>query len=303
MHWKSNAVIVHCPKDGLFYSHDENKEKNHQLYEKLTSALFQDGTEAMTIVDEMPSIWVRDYFPINVDGKFKLFKPCTDYMDMYQREFYDNYDFNQLAMFVSNKVKKVDLILDGGNAIFNDKLLFTTEKVYKDNYNKSKREVNKILQESFNGRKVIVLKTEDSKYDPVGHSDGLVNFLDNDTLFVSDYRKIDKELHHHNRRQIGDLVESVILPQYFVDKVTSIDEENEWYDIEGCYVNFIGTKTSLIFPKFKRKEYNDQIKEIVTKHDKLKRKLHFINSSAVTKYGGGLHCITYDFFKPSSVEK
>ena len=302
MHWKSDSILFYLPKDGLFYSDNENKEKNEKLYENLRRTLFSDGNNVATLMDDMPSIWVRDYFPINVDGKYVRFDPCIDYMDMYQREFYDNYDFNNLKNILKKKIKKFNLILDGGNAIFNDTLLFTTEKVYKDNHNMSKREVNRILQEAFNGRKIIVLKTEDAKYDPVGHADGLVNFIDNDTLFISDYRKIDKELHSHNRRQVGDLVESVVLPQYFVDKVTSIDEQHEWYDIEGCYVNFIGTKKSLIFPKFKNKEYNEQIKEIVHKHDKLDRKISFIECSQVTKYGGGLHCISYDY-EAKPVEK
>lgn len=296
MHWKSNSLILHRPKRNLFYSSDENKKKNKKLYEELEKALTLDGTEVTTIVaDKLPSIWVRDYFPINVDGKFLMFKPCTDYMDSYQKEFYDHFDFNNLKKILKKNFKKVPLILDGGNAIFNDKLLITTEKVYQDNNNMSKREVNKILQEAFNGRKIVALKTEDPQYDPVGHSDGVVNFLDNDTLFISDYSNIDQELHDHNRNQIENLVEHHVLPQYFVDKVTTLKEDRDWYDIEGCYINFIGTKTSLIFPKFKNKEYNQIIKEMVQKLDKLKRKIHFIECNQVTKYGGGLHCISYDY--------
>lgn len=295
MHWKSDSVVLYHPKDYIFYCDKESTVKNKKLYDNLSQTLFKDNNNVSTIVEEMPSIWVRDYFPIDVDGKFVRFHPCIDYMDFYQRELYEDYDWDNLKSILGKRVKKYPLILDGGNAIFNDKLLFTTEKVYADNNNMSKREVNKILQEAFNGRKIIALKTEDSKYDPVGHSDGLVNFLDNDTLFVSDYRKIDKKLHYHNRRQIGDLVESIVLPQYFVDKITAIDETNEWYDIEGCYINFIGTKNSLIFPRFKNKEYNEQIKEIVHKHDKLNRNISFIDASQITKYGGGLHCISYDY--------
>lgn len=296
MHWNSNSVILYKPKNDIFYCHTEDKAANKKFYQKLEDILAKDGNNVFTIHDDMPSIWVRDYFPTNVDGKFIQFTPCLTYMNEEQKVFYESFDFDSLQDFFTHKnFKRYDLVLDGGNVVFNDEYIITTEKVFKDNKPKSKKEVERIIREAFNDRKVIFLETEDSEYDPVGHSDGIVNFLDNETLLMADYRKIDQELHKHNHKLLKNKFNVVILPQYFVDTISSIDEAHAWYDIEGCYVNFIGTKNSLVFSKFKYEEYNEKVKELIKKHDKLNRKLHFIDTSHVTKYGGGLHCISCDY--------
>jgi agmatine/peptidylarginine deiminase len=296
MHWKSNSVVLHRPDQDIIYCSSECKKSNRRFYKNLAKTLEKDGNFVLTVEDPLPSIWLRDYFPAFVDGKFVRFNPCMDYMNEEQSVLYEEFNFDQIKKYLNKaKVKNVDLILDGGNLVFNETHVITSEKVLQDNKHLSKREIESRIRIAFNGRKVIYLRTESKKYDPVGHSDGIVNFLDNDTLLMADYRPVNKRLHNHNIKLLKDVFNVVILPQYFVENITAIDEKHEWYDIEGCYVNFIGTKNSLIFSKFPRKDYNDEVKELIKKHDTLNRKLHFVDTSQVTRYGGGLHCISLDY--------
>lgn len=296
MHWNSDSVVLHRPDQDTIYCASECKKSNRKFYQHLAKILAKDGNNVLTVEDPLPSIWLRDYFPTFVDGKFVRFDPCLDYMNEEQSVLYDEFNFDQIKKYLNKaKIKNCDLTLDGGNVVFNETHIITTEKVFQDNRKLSKREIEKRIRDAFNGRKVIYIRTESKKYDPVGHSDGIVNFLDNDTLLMADYRSVNKRLHSHNIKLLHDIFNVVILPQYFVESITAIDEKHEWYDIEGCYVNFIGTKNSLVFSKFPRKDYNDEVKELIKKHDTLGRKLHFVDTSQVTRYGGGLHCISMDY--------
>jgi agmatine/peptidylarginine deiminase len=301
MHWKSNTVVLAQPKNNIFYdSLTESQTANAQLYSNLNVILLKDGNKVINPAIKLPSIWARDYFPINVDGKFIKFMPCMNYMTNAQRKHYNMFDFSQMKGIIRTRtIKHFNLILDGGNVIFNKDTLLVSDRVFAHNHQLLATQVLEILKTAFNDRKIIILKTEAAKYDPTGHIDGLCSFLDNDTLLVADYSQIDASLHRYNMNKILEHfnAKNVILLPMYNSTATYKDSGATWIDVQGNFINFLGTKHSLIFPAYPDKKIQRQVKKTIQLRDKMNRKIHFIDMSQVTKYGGAVHCISYDFFK------
>jgi agmatine/peptidylarginine deiminase len=289
MDWETDTVLFYWPTDNIFYFLSEDTHANENLFEKLGQILHKDGVTAGFIKQKLPSIWIRDYFPITIDGKRIFFRPCEDYMTFTEREIYDSVDFQAIIKrFINGNFYQSELLLDGGNIIFNDKFVLTSEKVLKDNRNLAKSEISYRLRNIFNGREILYLQTE--KKDRTGHVDGIAAFLANDVVLLNDWSEEQPKLDDFNRKILGDNFEVVPFPHF--------DTESKyigWYNIAGNYINFINTTKSLVFSTFGDEAMEKRIKRLITKHDPLQRPIHFINSDCVNKYGGGLHCVSWNY--------
>ena len=291
MNWESNTVMLYKPKNNIIYFDNESKHANQRMFNKIVSVLKDEGNDLFIIDKRFPSIWVRDYFPIQIDGEFVFFHPCYDYMEFNERVNYEQTDWvSKITSILGKKdIPLIDLTLDGGNILFNSSFVFISEKVFADNKNRSKKEIRQILTRTFNGRELIVLQVD--PHDPTGHVDGMIGMLDDNTILINDYTKVEEEIHTNNMRKLGNKINAVEIPFFWVDG----EVIKGWPSNEGNYVNFIATKNSLIFSSFNHPDMESEIAEKITNSDSLKRPISFINTDPINKYGGGLHCITYDF--------
>ena len=289
MDWGTDTILFYWPTDNVFYFLSEDTQANEDVFTKIGQILHRDGAVAGFIKQKLPSIWIRDYFPITIDGKRVFFRPCEDYMTFTERKDYESIDFHTtIKRFINGNFYSSELLLDGGNIVFNDKFVITSEKVWKDNRNLSKNEISYRLRNIFNGREILYLQTE--KKDYTGHADGMVAFLTNDILLLNDWEEQNPKLHAHNLKVLGDNFNIIPFPHF-----DTALKHHGWYNIAGNYINFINTSKSLIFSTFGNEAMEKKIKRLITKHDPLKRPIHFINSDCINKYGGGLHCISYNY--------
>lgn len=290
-HYLSDTVYLYKPKNDVFYYRNEDTAKNKRFFDDLSKTLYGDGNKVWLLDREyLPSIWLRDYFPILVDDHYYFFTPCYDYMSPSERSTYESVNFKKSIRQLLGKkhIKEKRLLIDGGNIVFNNEYVITSEKVFIDNRTYSRSEIEKRLRRIFNGRKVIFLQTD--SHDKTGHVDGLIQFLHNDLLLINNYSEIDKDLHKNNMKEIDKIAEVVTIPHYVTDKKSS----DGWYDLEGNYINFISTSKSIVLSTFGHKDLEDEVKSIIQEYDIFNRNIHFINSDVVNKYGGGLHCISWD---------
>ena len=243
---------------------------------------------------EVLDIWIRDYFACaNIDLGEKIGILKAIYAPNYNSlAAIDDAAGQHLAQLYFDKVLNIPLKLDGGNLISNSEYIFISEKIYSENINIGKVEIDNFFKENFE-QKLIVLPTE--ALDVIGHTDCILRFLDDNTIVLPIYDseyKIDNRYIMNVKRilseKLGLKYNFVFLPNYLDDEIN----EDNIFSVKGIYLNFFRFEDHIIFPKFEDLEYyENRIMEDMRKYAP-DIKIHFSPCDCIGFYGGGLHCIS-----------
>jgi agmatine deiminase len=226
-------------------------------------------------------IWARDYMPIQInDKRFIEYRYDPDYL---QGNWKNSRDLKTYPDIVCDSIQlsteKSDLIMDGGNFVKSSDCVILTEKIVKENrlfY--SKTDLIKKIQETFQVDKIVLIPQD--KLDEYGHSDGMIRFIDNDTVLISHYYKSDSVM-QNRLKQAG-------LKTEFIDyKVKKRDKRN-W-----AYLNFLQTKDLILIPEFGIDEDEQALEQIKDFYPAYKEKIAQIEMSEIVRFGGALNCITW----------
>lgn len=284
MDYLNQSVFLYKPFNDIFYFKKENVQDNIDFYSKLTNILSKNNDIVYNITSSMPSIWLRDYFPIEVDNKFYSFIPSFTYMTNTEKKKYNNYYHNILRLY-NKEINKIDIILDGGNIIYNSNLLFISEKIFLDNCKMDRNKIISILENIFNNRKIIFIKTDE--HDITSHADGFMNFLSENVLLINNIEEYCKDIFYYNFNVISKYIEPILIPSINIE-----ERYHKWYSNKGNYINFLATKNNIVLSTYGYKDVENKIIDIIKKNDSMNRTIEFIDSSVIDLYGGGLHCIT-----------
>ncbi len=226
-------------------------------------------------------IWARDYMPIQInDKKFIEYRYDPDYL---QGNWKGSRDLKTYPDIVCNSInlstEKSDLIIDGGNFVKSSDCVILTEKIIKENrlfYSKTDL-INKI-QDTFQIDKIVLIPQD--KLDKYGHSDGMIRFIDDDTVLINHYYKNDSVI-LHRLKQAGLKTESI---DYKVNK----KNKRNW-----AYLNFLQIKDLILLPKFGIDEDKQAYEQIEKFYPDYKGRIAQINMIDIVKFGGALNCITW----------
>ena len=151
--------------------------------ENLFSAL-SDCNEKFTLFDGARDIWARDYMPIKTkSGKYVSFRYEPSYLadDLQLRT---NFKTDIATNFKVDNLVYADINLDGGNVVFSPskEKVIISNRVFSENpeYDKNTLllELEKLLEAS-------VLIIPSLKSDMTGHADGMVRFVDENTVVTN----------------------------------------------------------------------------------------------------------------------
>ena len=81
------------------------------------------------------------------------------------------------------------IILDGGNVVGGTTIAVLTDKAYRENHEVERCSLRSKLTELLGVNQCIMIPCEPG--DTIGHSDGVVRFLDENLVVVNDYSKVD----------------------------------------------------------------------------------------------------------------
>ncbi len=196
------------------------------------------------IVPDTADIWIRDAAPVQVGPRESVqFRYWPDYLrDGFEHLITAPEVFQCLELTPATEPS--DIVLDGGNVVGITGTAILTEKVFKENPNRSRGEIENELRRLLRVERLIFIPKE--PYDPIGHADGMVRFVDDTTVVVNDYTAVDARFGHRLIR----ILESAGL------RVETLPYEPECrrYDgIEsaaGNYVNFLRVGNLLIVPSY-----------------------------------------------------
>ena len=232
-------------------------------------------------------IWCRDYMPVQTEsGKLIQFKYAPSYLKG-NKEWEDSRsDVEEVCRTNNINAQSSNINLDGGNVLICDDRAIITDRIFSENPDWNNEclitELGKLLE-----CEIIIIPALRSKdEDFTGHADGMVRFVDRNTILgnrLSDEYKyiqegMQKVMEKFNLRYID-------IP-FFVTK----DPEHP-YSAIGIYVNYLEVNNLIVLPVFGREE-DKQAVEIMQKTFP-ERVIETIDYNDVAQEGGLLNCTTW----------
>lgn len=232
-------------------------------------------------------IWCRDYMPIQTEsGKFIQFKYDPSYLKG-KKEWEDSRsDVREVCRLNGIKAVFSDINLDGGNVLICDGRAILSDRIFSENPNYEKEtlvnELSKLLE-----CEIIIIPALKSKYeDLTGHADGMVRFVNGNTILGNQLAGDYKYMQDGMQKVIETFNLTYIDIPYFQDK-----DPKHPYSAIGIYVNYLEVNNLIVLPVFGRDEDN-QVVEILHKTFPNKQ-IETINYDEVAKEGGLLNCTTW----------
>ena len=227
-------------------------------------------------------IWARDYMPIQVsESKFVEFRYDPDYLQGTGAEKRKLKTYPDIVCDAINlKTVKSNIILDGGNVVKSQNTVILTDKIVSENrYWYDKTSLVKQLEELFEVEHVILFPWP--KVEEYGHSDGMLRFIDEQTVLVNVIEKtptLERLLKEYRLKC-----------EYLSFEVKRQDSDN-W-----AYINFLQTKDLILLPKLNIDE-DEQAIELFKAYfpDYAKRnRIIQVDMNFIVKFGGALNCISW----------
>lgn len=229
-------------------------------------------------------IWCRDYMPIQIDkGESVQFRYDPSYLK-------DNLEFksNPNEVCKANRIKPQfsKINLDGGNVVNWSDRAIITDRIFDENpeylsKNKLIAEIEKLIE-------VEIIVIPQIKSDMTGHADGMVRFVDRNTVLGNDR----EQEYKYWKNGITKVLNEKGIDYIDIPFLEHKEKEYPNHAI-GCYVNYLEIQELIVLPIFetvknKDQEVYDKFKEIFQD-----RKIETINYNEIGLHGGLLNCTTW----------
>ena len=161
-----------------------------KVAENLLFALYKVGVEIEYLPCSMSKkhVWARDYMPIQTTGGYVQYVYDPDYLKK-DRDYIPDYD--AICKKLGLNCVKTKLVIDGGNVVKGKRSVIMTDKVLVENKMFTQKYVVDQLEKLF-GCYVTLIPWD--RFEIFGHADGMVRFIDRDTVLINNYADFDPEL-------------------------------------------------------------------------------------------------------------
>jgi len=250
------------------------------IWQNITKALSAVGVK-FGLLPHTADIWCRDYMPVQISmDKFVEYRYDPDYLQG------DASGYRSLKTYpdmvcdaIGLSTVKTDLIIDGGNVVKSRNCIVMTDKVVLENRLKySKQKLIARLHDVFEVDKVVIIPADpDNEF---GHTDGMLRFINDDTVLVSSFYRGDTEMLRQLNRS-G-------LKAEFLDLGHKKLHKYEW-----AYVNFLQMRDVLLLPVFENGANEKALEQIQNWYPEYKCKILPVDCTSLLKHGGALNCVSW----------
>jgi agmatine deiminase len=238
------------------------------------------------LLPDTKDIWAVDYMPIQVSlDKFVQFVYNPDYLQS-KKWIKTISDVENICNYIKLNRIKSDIVLDGGNVTKTTDKVIMCDKIFIENPHYSRRQLADKLRELFEVDKLYFVPQQPKDF--TGHADGMVRFLDNNTVIINDYSKEKPEFQRAFKIALDNAgLDYIEIPYNPYDNKTN-------GQANGDYINFLQMQNTVIIPTFGIKE--DEI--AVRQFEQLfsGQQIATIDSNEVADNGGILNCITWNIW-------
>lgn len=268
----------------IFFS-DLLPKKCPTLNQHIAEALEANGIH-YAYLSETKDIWCRDFMPIQVEeDRFVFFKYTPDYLqDPYYLRLQTDTEkvfragTNRLEHLLQNAIT-IDLVLDGGNVVKCGDTVVMTEKVFFENKDKTRAEVEGILKDAFQSD--ILFLPWDRK-GTFGHSDGIVHYAGNGRILLTNYDDFSPYYYNRFRKALEKHFE-IILLKYTAKR----PHARSW-----AYINFLQVGNLVLVPQLGLEEDKQALEQIANALPDCE--VVGIPALEAVRRGGALNCISWN---------
>ncbi|MBC7124023.1 MAG: agmatine deiminase family protein [Bacteroidales bacterium] len=258
--------------------------KKHPKFFKDFEAVLKKCGITFQLLPYTKDIWAVDYMPVQVTvDKFVQFVYNPDYLQ--SRKWLKTIpDVESICNSIRLNRIKSNIVLDGGNVIKTTDKVIMCDKIFLENSNYSRRQLSDKLKELFEIDKLFFVPQQPKDF--TGHADGMVRFLDNNTVIINDYSKEKPEFQRAFKIALDNAgLDYIEIPYNPYGNKTN-------GQANGIYINFLQMQNTVIVPTFGIREDDIAVRQF----EQLFRgqQIATIDSNEVANNGGILNCITWN---------
>ena len=234
-------------------------------------------------LEKTKDIWARDYMPIQVsDDKFIEYRYDPDYLQGTEKKNRDLKTYPDIVCDSINlKTTKSEITIDGGNVIKSKNCVILTDKIVIENRLLcGKTELINRLETIFEVDNVILIPWD--KESIYGHSDGMIRFIDDETVLIHEiyepYKSIQQQLKQHGLKW-----------EYLRFNGPKFNEDM-W-----PYINFLQTKDLILLPKLNVEEDELAFAQIQMYYPEYaeRNRIVLVDATEIVKEEGAFNCISW----------
>ena len=232
-------------------------------------------------------IWCRDYMPVqNRYGKLIQFKYEPSYLTENEEWRKSISDVEKVCQLNNLTAEHSDINLDGGNVLICDDRAIISKRIYEENPDLTKEYIDSELERLLECE-VIMIPAYAKKYDMTGHADGMVRFVDRNTIIGN---KLENEFANW-RKEMQEVIAKYNLKYIDVPLLTDMKDRKHPLSAQGVYVNFLEVNNLIVLPVFGRPEDDEVFK--IMEETFPDRVIERINYNDVALEGGLVNCTTW----------
>lgn len=276
-----NGVVVDKQTDKVYFSHSSKYDFKKELKE-LKDILKEINVEYDFIIGTK-DYFCRDYMPVQISKKELLqFVFDPPYLKGERKKFItDTKEVYEKNKWLKNfKINYSDIKLDGGNIVKWENKVIISDFIFSQNKGVEKSELIKKLEELFKADVIIIPSYPNEE---TGHADGIIRFVDSDTVLTIPLKNEPKKWVSKLKKVIKENDFSHIELPYTKD-----EENTSW-----AYINYLEVKDNIILPAFDNKKTDEKMIEFFENTFK-ETKIHTVESSRIKKEDGVLNCFTWN---------
>lgn len=279
-------MVTDAETDFLFVA-DTLPKKHPQFFNEF-SKILNDESIMFSLLPNTKDIWAVDFMPIQIQkDRFIQFTYCPDYLRKYKRWSKTISDVNCICKEIGLSPVKSDIVLDGGNVVREKNKVIMCDKIFVENPGYEKKFLTNELKELFEVDHLFFIPTHPK--DMIGHADGMVRFLNDQTVIINNYKNEKKEFKKAFQNALHDAgLDTVEIP-YIVDS-----NKNE-IQANGIYLNYLQMRNLIVVPTFGIAEDEEALK--IFEQLFPSSAINLVDSNEIAKEGGVLNCISWNIIR------
>lgn len=243
---------------------------------------------AYKFLEGTKDIWCRDYMPVqNAEGELIQFKYDPSYLKGVPEYEESRSDVRYVDEVNGFKPIFSDINLDGGNVVMYGKKAIITDRVFDENKNMNRDDIRQQLAELLK-TEIIIIPALAKSYDFTGHTDGMIRFVDENTV-IGNELSADSQTFQKNMERAMRLANLTYIEfPYFNYEIKG----NHDHAI-GVYLNYLEIGNLIVMPVFgvpgnRDAEALAKLKEVFPN-----KTIETIDYNDVALTGGILNCTTW----------
>lgn len=232
-------------------------------------------------------IWCRDYMPVQArSGKLVQFKYDPSYLKGSKELEDSRSDVKEVCKANGITAQPSDINLDGGNVLICEDRAIISDRIFSENEGCDQKQLVDELSNLLGCEIIIIPALRSKEEDFTGHADGMVRFVNRNTILGNRLAGEYKYIQDGMQKVIDKYGLTYIDVPFFEAK----DKDHPDSAI-GIYVNYLEVNNLIVMPEFGREE-DKQAYAVIQKAfpDKV---VETIDYNDVALEGGLLNCTTW----------